>query len=209
MLSVSDSWTHSWQERNNIFGNMYFINIFLICCGCGLPYLIRGGFDSFVRYRYHWNSNVFLFFGCSGMIMGIVGLSIGDGGGNNLVETLNYHSAFVPIYSLIEIAIGVVVHYFIVIFEESSWKHHINSIPDPASCTSEANYNTAQANFISNQESCDVDRSSSKFFPLKSIPDKTIEEGLREDIIEDGIDGIKLPNEGERPNGLTIRLPHL
>ena len=43
------------------------------------------------------------------MIMGIVGLIIGDGGGNNLVKTLNYHSAFVLIYSYVEFTIVVVV----------------------------------------------------------------------------------------------------
>ena len=57
------------------------------------------------------------------MIMGIVGLIIGDGGGNNLVKTLNYHSAFVLIYSYVEFTIVEILHRFIVVCEELAWQY--------------------------------------------------------------------------------------
>ena len=69
----STSWTGSWQERNNIFANVFYISLFLSSFCCGLWYLVQGGVDHLVKYRLHWNRNTFCFYALSGMILGIVG----------------------------------------------------------------------------------------------------------------------------------------
>ena len=117
----STSWTGSWQERNDIFANVYYINYFIVCSCCGLWFLVQGGVDHLIKYRFHWNRNIFGFSALNSLILSIVGLVIGDGGGNNLVETLNYHSVFVMIYFGFDFTIMLVVHYF-VDGNEDGWK---------------------------------------------------------------------------------------
>ena len=190
VLCFSNSWTNSWQQRNHIFGNVYYINIFVITSGVGLPYLMQGGLDFFVKYRLHWNRNIYLLLACTGTIEGIVGLSIGDGGGNNLVDTLDYHSALVPIYSFVEFMIGVLVHYFVVIFEEFSWKCP-NSIPlpdssSPSSVSPSTLFPSESLKTIrGNRVACDVDSrcSSVEVSPLERI----LEEAVEEDMVEAGL----------------------
>ena len=194
VLSFSTSWTHSWENRNNAFGNIYYINVFVICFGCGLPYLLRGGVDCFITYRFHWNRNIFFFFGGSGMIMGVIGLIIGDGGEDSLVKTLNYHSAFVPIYSFVEIMIGVMTHYFIVVYEELTWKYP-NPVPNPTSSSSPStvfpNESMASETFLqasaNNKVACEIDlrQSSLEFSPLQTIPEDIIAGALPENHIND------------------------
>ena len=158
------SWSGSWQERNDIFANVYYMSIFAICLGNGLWFLIQGGVDFLVKYRFHCARNLFGLVAFSGMILGTVGLSIGDGGGNNLVETLKYHSAFVMIYFSAECMIAVIFHRFMVVFEELSWKYPnpIISRPSTPACNEttalEATNGLAPA---SNRVACDVDVPSS------------------------------------------------
>ena len=172
----STSWTSSWQDRNVIFANVYYIIIFLIIFFCGLWYLIKGGVDFFVTHRYHWTRNIMILFAINTFILGVVGLVIGDGGGNNLILTLNYHSAFAMIYFGVYCTVAVVVHYFILGFEELSWKY-----PNPSISSSTLSRNgstTFEAtNGIlsgSNKIVCDVD------MPSSSI------EGVRTGSISDG-----------------------
>ena len=153
----STSWTGTWQERNDIFASIYYLSIFVMGNICGAWYLMQGGVDFLVKYRFHWTRDVFGSWALVGLILGIVGLIIGDGGENNLVETLNYHSAFVLIYFYIHCSSTVIVHRFMVVFEELSWKYP-NPITSPStlSCkettTFEATNGLASA---SNKVACD------------------------------------------------------
>ena len=174
----STSWSGSWQERNEIFAHMYYLSAFIIIDGCGLWYLIKGGVDYFVKYRFHCARSLFGLWAFSGMILGIVGLSIGDGGGNNLVETLNYHSAFILIYIAFEFAISVVVHRFVVAFEELSWKYPNPIIsPSTLSCNETTTFEATNGilSAASNKVVCDVDvlPSSIEGARTGSIPEDT------------------------------------
>ena len=179
------TWTNSWQNENDIFANVYYISLIAIYFSCGLWYLIRGGIDCFVKYRFHCGRNLFGLLAFSGMILGIVGLIIGDGGGNNLVETLNYHSAFVMIYFVLECAVVVIVHRFMVVYEELSWKcpSPINEPPsnEPPSTHGFSDKSTtfeAISGIISNSNKvlCDVDVPSSSIEGARtgSIPQVTV-----------------------------------
>ena len=163
----STSWTGSWQERNDIFANVYYIIVFVIIVGCGLWYLIQGGVDFLVKYRFHWTRNIMVFCALSGMILGIVGLIIGDGGGNSLAETSKYHSAFVMIYFVFECTIVVIIQRFMVVFEELSWKYP-NPITPPSTLSCKESTTFEATNGIlsgSNKIMCDMD------VPLSSIED--------------------------------------
>ena len=155
----STSWTGSWQERNDIFASVYYISIFLICLGGCLWYLIQGGVDFFVKYRFHCGRNIFCSYALYGMILGIVGLINGDGGGNNLVETSNYHSAFVLIYFVFECTIVVIIHFFLVVFEELSWKYPNPIIlPSTLSCNETTTFEATNGMLsASNKVACDLD----------------------------------------------------
>ena len=200
----STSWTGSWQERNNIFANVFYISLFLSSFCCGLWYLVQGGVDHLVKYRLHWNRNTFCFYALSGMILGIVGLIIGDGGGNNLVETLNYHSAFVMIYCGFEFTVMLVLHYFVVVYEELSWKYP-NPIPeDPKSSPSMlcSNKSTISESIIgaasaSNKVACDVDvlSASIEFATTGNIPQETFVVSPSEDHISSAINDT-IPSNG-------------
>ena len=159
----STSWTGSWQERNDIFANVYYLSLFLIIFGCGLWFLIQGGVDFFVKHRFHWTRNIMIFCALSGLMLGIVGLSIGDGGGNNLVETLNYHSAFIMIYFVFECTIVVIIQRFMVVFEELSWKYPNPIIPPSTlSCNESTTFEATNGILsASNKIVCDVDVPSS------------------------------------------------
>ena len=200
----STSWSGSWQERNEIFANVYYIIIFLIMSVCGLwYYLIKGGVDYFVKYRFHWARNIMFLFAFSAMILGIVGLSIGDGGGNNLVETLNYHSAFIMIYFGIECMIVVFVHYFIVGFEELSWKYP-NPIHSPSTLGFSNEATTVEATngilSASNKIVCDVNVPPSSIEGVRtgSIPDDTVTVAPLENHAEGAIGDTNPPNDEER-----------
>ena len=205
LLSFSTSLTHSWQNRNDAFGNIYYINIFVIFFGCGVFFLLRGGVDCFITYRFHWHRNIFLFFGFSGMIMGVIGLIIGDGGEDSLVKTLNYHSAFVPVYSFVEIQIGVMTHYFIVVYEELTWKYP-NPVPNPtlsSPSTVFPNESMASETFLqasaNNKVACEIDlrQSSLEFSPLQTIPEDIIAGALPENHINDDQQGTDQNNDRE------------
>ena len=182
----STSWTGSWNDKQDIYSSVYFLSIFVIGNICGVWYLMQGGVDFLIQYRFHCTRNVFGWLALSGMIMGIVGLSIGDGGGNNLVNTLYYHSAFVMIYSYVEFTIVVMVHRFIVVYEEESWKYqNVMSLNHPMSSPSmlvshqsttfDATNGCAST---SNKVACDVDISSSsplvELATTGSIPTETV-----------------------------------
>ena len=200
----SASWTGSWQERNHIFANVFYMSLFLSFFCCGLWYLFQGGVDHLVKYRLHWNRNLFCFSISSGMILSIVGLIIGDGGGNNLVETLNYHSAFVMIYCGFEFTVMLVLHYFVVVYEELSWKYP-NPIPeDPKSspsmlCSNKSTISesTIGAASASNKVACDVDvpPSSIDFVKTGSIPQETVVVSPSEDHINSAINDT-IPSNG-------------
>ena len=182
----STSWTGSWQERNNIFASVYYISYIAIYLGIGGWYLIQGGIDFFFKYRFQLLRNIIALLSSSGMILGIIGLSIGDGGGNNLVETLNYHSAFVPIYSFLLIILGLVVHYFVVVYEELSWKYQNPEPEDPTlspsttspnelqSMTAELNHDFASTNDTVAVYDVDVRHSSNALATMKNIFGGTI-----------------------------------
>ena len=141
--------------------------------------MVQGGIDCLIKYRYHWCRNIFALFACSEIILGIVGLSIGDGEGDKLVDTLNYHSAFVMIYVGIECTITVCVHYFLVVFEELSWKYPNHSVSNPTSSSSPSTVfpNESMAS-KTNKVACDGDlRCSSKSIPA----DETIARASLED----------------------------
>ena len=184
MLVVgSTSWTGSWQERNDIFANAFYISFFVTCSCCGLWFLVQGGVDHLVKYRFHWNRNIFGFIALSGMILSIVGLIVGDGGGNNLIETLNFHSAFLMIYFGSEFSVALVLHYFVVGYEELSWKYPNPMPEDPKSSPSMLYSNDATTTeatnglvSASNKVACDVDVPSStiEFATTGSIPQKTV-----------------------------------
>ena len=156
----SASWTGSWQDRNEIFANVYSISVFVIHGGSGLWYLIQGGVDFLVKHRFHATRNLFGMVTLSGLILGIVGLIIGDGGGNNLVETLNYHSTFVMIYLVFECVIAVILHRFMVVYEELSWKYP-NPITSPSTPSRDGSMTLFEATnglaSASNKVVCDVD----------------------------------------------------
>ena len=135
LLLGSVSWNGSWQDRNTIFASVVYMSGFILYFGCGAWYLIRGGVDCLIQYRLHFVRNAFGLLAFFGMILGIVGLSIGDGGGNNLVETLDYHSAYMMIYSGMLFPVVISQHYFVVVFEELSWKYP-NPMPNPTSSSS-------------------------------------------------------------------------
>ena len=191
---VSTSWSGSWQERNVIFANVYYIGIFVICFGCGLWYLIQGGADHLVKNRFHYNRNMFALFAIFDMLLGIVGLIIGDGGGNNLVDTLKYHSAFVLIYFGIECTIAMIVHHFIVVYEELAWQYP-NPMPEvtmssPSMLVSTKTMTLETTNGIlsgSNKVACDINASPSfiEFATMGSIPIMTPPENPIKDVIDD------------------------
>ena len=159
----STLWTGSWLGRSDILANVYYISVFVLCFGCGMWYLVQGGIDRLVKYRLHWNRNLFFLCAVSGMILGIVGLILGDGGGNNLVETLKYHSAFVMVYFGLQCAIVVIIHRYMVVFEELSWKYP-NPISSPSTLSGKEATTLEATNGIvsaSNKVACDVDVPSS------------------------------------------------
>ena len=167
LVICSASWTSgSWQERNDIFANVHYIVVFVIYCGCGLFFVFQGGIDYLVKYHLHWIRNVFVVLAFVGIILGMVGLIIGDGGGNNLVETLNYHSAYILIYAALHCTIMVVMQLFMVAFEELSWQYP-NPITSPSALGFSNNATTFEAiNGIlsaSNKVVCDVDMPFSSF----------------------------------------------
>ena len=179
----STSWTGgSWQQRNEIFANIFYISLFVIIVGCSLWYLIQGGVDSLVKYRFHWTRNLFFFYAISEMILGIVGLIIGDGGENKLVETFNYHSAFLMMYFGVYCTVVVVMHYFIVNFEELSWKY-----PNPIILSSALGFSNNATTFAatsgilsaSNRVACDV-----------NVPSSSIEGARTGSIHEDTVDAV-------------------
>ena len=175
----STSWTGSWHERNDIFASIYYISLFVILFGCGLFFLVHGGVDFLVKYRFHWARNIFGVAALSGFMLGIVGLIIGDGGGNNLVETTNYHSVFILIYFVFESVIAGIIHRFIVVFEELSWKY-----PNPISSQSTRSRDGSMTLFeatnglasASNKVVCDVDMPPSPIEGARtgSIPNDTV-----------------------------------
>ena len=174
----STSWTGSWQKNNDIFASVYYISQLVICFFCGFWYLAQGGIDFLVKYRFHSARNLFGLLAFSAMILGIVGLIIGDGGGNNLAETLNYHSAFVMIYFYVECTIAMMVHRFIVVIAELSWEY-----PNPSTVPSSLSHNEATAlgavnGFVpvNNKVACDVDVPTSSIEGARtgSIPQETV-----------------------------------
>ena len=168
LVICSASWTvGSWQERNDMFENVHYIMVFVIIVGCGLCYLIQGGVDFLVKYHFHWIRNVFVVLAFAGMILGIVGLIIGDGGGNNLVETLNYHSAFILIYFGLHCPTAVIVHHFMVVFEELSWKYP-NPIIPPSTLSCKEATNGILSAAASKKVVCDVDILSSSIEGLRT-----------------------------------------
>ena len=203
VLCSSSSGTTSWQKRNEIFANVYYIMIFLIIFGCGLPYLIQGGVESFVQHRFHWTRNTMICFSISDMILGIVGLIIGDGGGNNLVETSNYHSTFVMIYCGIQCSIAVIVHRFMVVFEELSWKYP-NPIISQSTPSRDGSMTLLEAPkgvlSASNKVVCDVNVPPSTIEGVRmgSIPDDTVVVAPLENHTEGAIGDTKASNDEER-----------
>ena len=159
----STSWTGSWQERNDIFASVYFGSIFVIFVSLGLWYLIQGGVDFVIKHRFHFTRNLFGVLAFSGIILGMVGLIIGDGGGNNLVATLNYHSAFIMIYFVFECVLVVIIQRFMVVFEELSWKYpNPNISPSTLSCNESTTFEATNGlSSASNRVACDVDVPSS------------------------------------------------
>ena len=138
-VSGATSWTSSWQEKNDIFAGAYYIILFFVYVGTGLWYLKKGGFDSLVMHRYHWLRNFFQFAAIEGLLLSIVGFIIGDGGGNNLVDTLHFHSAYLLIIFGIECMVAVVLHRFLVIYEELLWEQSTTRfIPFDDATTTEA-----------------------------------------------------------------------
>ena len=196
----STSWAGSWQERNVIFASMYHISVFVILFGCGLWYLVQGGVDFFVKNRFHFTRNVFGLWAFSSLILGIVGLIIGDGGGNNLVETLNYHSIFLMIYVVFECAFVVIVQRFMVVFEELSWKY-----PNPILSPSTPSRNGSITLFEStdgiasnsNKVACDVDVHSPSIEGVRtgSTPEDTVVVAPPENHAEDARGDIKPSND--------------
>ena len=164
LLVGSTSWSGSWQERNDIFANVYYFSIVVSYIGNGLWYLFQGGNDLLVKYRFHCARNVFAMVSFCSLIFGTVGLIIGDGGGNNLVEIFKYHSIFTMIYFAIDGSIMVVVQLFIVFFEELSWKYP-NPISSPSThgVSNEATMLQATNGILSasNKVACGVDVPSS------------------------------------------------
>ena len=173
----------SWKDRNNIFTFLLYSTAFVICFGNAMWYLIQGGTDCLVKYRFHWNRSIFAFAGFSGMLLGIIGLIIGDGGEDSLVKTLNYHSAYVMVFCYLTASNVVVVHYFVVIFEELSWKYP-NPILEPTSSSpsthvlnesidTEANHDATTAN-NSMTGNVDTNHATNGFGTMESTPKEKI-----------------------------------
>ena len=215
LMVGTTSWTNtdSWRERNDIFANVFYMNFFVLTFGCGLWYLIQGGVNHLVKYRFHWTRNTFVCLAFVCMILGIVGLIFDDGGGDNLANTLNYHSAFVMIYFGINCQIAVIMQRFIIFFEELAWKQpnsNPNPMPDtPLSFRKEANTSEVANGFVpsSNKVACDVNVNVEVLpftlvefaSPPKDIPKETVVVSPPEIHIKGTIDDTKQPtNEDEK-----------
>ena len=137
------------------------------------------------------------------MILGIVGLIIGDGGGNNLVETLNYHSAFIMIYFSAECAIAVIIQRFMVVFEELSWKYP-NLIIPPSTPSRDGSMTLLEATkgvlSASNKVACDVNVLSSSIEGARtgSIPEDVVVVAPAENHNKVAIGDVESLNDVER-----------
>ena len=203
----STTWSGVWQERQDLFACVYYISMFLIIFGGGVPYLIRGGVDLLVKYRLHWNRNVFVLLAFSGLIMGIIGLIIGDGGGevNNLIDTLDYHSVYILIYFALEFNTALFGHRFVVMYEELAWKYPNNPISSPPSTkTLFSNKETrpeTSSGVISNKVACEEDISSVEFAPSESIPMDSVARLPPENHTENGRYGRERLKEDGKDDG--------
>ena len=201
----STSWSGSWLERNDIFASVYYISIFVMCSSCGLWYVIQGGADFVVKYRFHINRNMFALLSFGGMIFSIVGLIVGDGGGGNLVNTLKYHSTISMIWFGVQCPIAMIVHRYMVVFEELSWKH-ANQTPEDPIVSSPSLFDLVAEvtnGFVStsNKVACDVDvptPSSVEFATTGSIPKDAVMESPSENHTNSVIGDIKPSNEVEK-----------
>ena len=196
LLVGSPSWSSSWQARNDVFAALYHINLFVVCVYCGAVYYFQGGLDSLVKHRYHWARNMFVFHSIFGVILSIVGLAIGDGGENNLKDTLYFHSAFALIYCFVQVQIVVILHYFIVIFEELSWKYPQTPGSEDPFNVSRSSVNSA-VNLTSNNREAGHRflSSSSKLSVDLEVPLSLIEMATRGNVSKETIAGA--PSEKE------------
>ena len=177
----STTWSGNLQERQEMFAAAYYLSMFVIIWGCGLPYLICGGVDLLVKYRLHWYRNVFGLLAISAFILGVVGLIIGDGGGggNSLIYTLDYHSVYIMIFFVLEFNTAVFAHYFSVVYEEMSWKYPSNPFSSPITTATLFSKNETRpestSSVVSNKVACSEDVSSVEFSPAsKSTKGRTI-----------------------------------
>ena len=176
LLVGVEFWSGSWQKPNEVFTNIFYLMFFVLTCATGLWYVIQGGVNALFKYRFHWMRNSFVWLAGFCMILGIVGLSIGDGGGNNLVDTLDYHSAFVLVYCGINCQTAAIMHQFIVIYEEIAWKqrklipvYEDEISPEPSSFPrNEATMTTTKP--INNSDSTSVLVGSNKVTCDEDIP---------------------------------------
>ena len=196
LLVGSTSWSSSWQARNDVFAALYHINLFVVCVCCGAVYYFQGGLDLLVKHRFHWARNMFVFQSFFGVIIGIVGLAIGDGGGNNLEDTLYFHSAFALIYCFVQVQIVVVVHYFIVIFEELSWKYPQTPVSeDPLDVSRSSVYSATNRTSNNRAAGHRFLSSSSKVHVDLEVPLSLIEMATRGNVSKDTIAGAPSENE--------------
>ena len=199
---ISSSSPFSSKERIGIFSSTYYICILIIIVGCGVWYLVQGGYDHLVKYRFHYNRNIFALFAICGGIMSIVGLIIGDGGGNNLVDTLDYHSAFVMTYVGIELTIAMIVHHFIVVYEELAWDHPNPLLEDMISSpsmliSSKSNVEATNGNAsTSNKVACDNMYATSNFIEFaNNMGNVAVPPPINKNKMTDTVDDIKLSND--------------
>ena len=199
VLAIISSSTSSWQDTNDIFTDVYYIGLFVVFVVVALWYVFQGGVDCYIKYRYHCAQNIFLYSSVLNLILGIVGLIIGDGGGNALQNTLNYHSIFVTIYFAFLFTTAMIVHRFVVVYEELTWKH-----PNPILATTfhrNAPTTTEAANGLvpagSNIVACnmDVSRSSNDVAPMKRVPHDGVVVAPSENYIGSAVDDTNSSNE--------------
>ena len=212
--------TSSWQERNDIFFSVFYVVMSCIAIFCTIWHLFQGGVDNLHKYRYHWARNILFLAFVFGSILGTVGLIIGDGEGNNLQDTLKFHSVYCITYAAFECMISLLVHRFIVAFEELSWKHSNPIVPLSTLHRDEAMTTEAGNDLVhnSNMVACD-----NRDVPPSSMEVMTMENGMivgtsHENHLEDTIDDIVACDDRDVPpssievvameNGMIVGTSH-
>ena len=112
----------SWQTRQNIFSTVFAFCLLAISVG-NCSYLYHGS-DCLIKHRYHFVRNVFMTTAICLVVLGTVGLIVGDGGGDDIWANLGgngYHSFFVLMYGLGFLPFAIALQYCLIVPEELTW----------------------------------------------------------------------------------------